>query len=115
MSDWTDLVKKTSPTPTELYPILKLSEGEHKIRFLTDNPRIINTTSLDGKPVQKAVFDVENLEDGNKYALFATVAGPSSVFGQIAQLKKAGKELKGLTVKITAVGSGIERRYSVSV
>jgi hypothetical protein len=43
VSDWTDLVKKTSLTPAEIYPILKLSEGEHKIRFLTDSPRIINT------------------------------------------------------------------------
>lgn len=114
MGEWTNLVKRTSP-PSGIYPILKLDEGEHEIRFLTDSPRIIDTTSLDGKPVQKAIFDVEYLEDGEKYALFATVAGPSSLFGQIASLVKAGRTLKGLTVKIKALGSGKERRYYVSV
>jgi hypothetical protein len=115
MSDWTELVKKTTPPPAEKYPILKLPEGEHQIKFLTDSPRIINTTTLDGKPVQKAIFDVELVEDGQKYALFTAVAGPSSLFGQIAALKKTHKTLVNLTVKIKALGSGRERRYYISV
>jgi hypothetical protein len=115
MSDWTDLVKRTFLPPTEIYPILKLSEGEHSIRFLTDSPRVIDTTSLDGRLVQKAVFDVENLEDGKRYASFTTIAGPSSLFGQIASLKKTSRTLKGLTININALASGIERRYYVSV
>jgi hypothetical protein len=94
---------------------LKLPEGEHQIKFLTDSPRIIDSTSLDGKPVQKAIFDVELVEDGQKYALFTTVAGSSSLFGQIAELKKTHKTLIGLTVKIKALGSGKEKRYYISV
>lgn len=99
----------------EKYPILKLTEGEHQIKFLTDSPRVIDSTSLDGKPVQKAIFDVELIEDGQKYALFTTVAGPSSLFGQIAALKETHETLIGLTVKIKALGSGKERRYYISV
>lgn len=114
MSDWTRLVKKTI-TSGEKYPILKLPEGEHQIKFLTDSPRVIDSTSLDGKPIQRAIFEVEFIEDGQKYALFTTVAGSSSLFGQIAELKESRGTIFGLTIKIKALGSGLERRYHISV